>query len=71
MTKEQKAKMKKALNHYITTDPLKGTKEGNLEFLANTFLVMQERMMTFKISQKEIDAEVEKIVDDILETYEQ
>jgi len=70
MTKEQKAKMKKALNHYISTDKMPGCKEDYLENIANQTLMNQELMMTFNIKQKEIDDEIEKICDDILETYD-
>ncbi len=70
MTKEQRAKMMKALNHYISTDRIQGEREAVLEHVANMTLMNQELIKTFHISQKEIDTEVEKIVDDILETYD-
>ena len=71
MTKEQRAKMKKALNHYITTDKMPGCKEDYLNNIANQTLMNQELIMTFHITQKEIDNEIERICDNILETYDE
>ena len=71
MTKEQRAKMKKALNHYITTDRMPGCKEDYLNNIANQTLMNQELIMTFHITQKEIDNEIERICDDILEKYDE
>ena len=70
MTKEQRAKRKKALNHYIKTDKMPGCKEDYLNNIANQTLMNQELIMTFHITQKEIDNEIERICDDILETYD-
>ena len=71
MTKEQRAKMKKALNHYIKTDKMPGCKEDYLNNIANQTLMNQELMMTFHITQKEIDNEIERVCDDILEKYDE
>lgn len=70
MTKEQRSKMLRAVNYYISTDRMQGERETILEHIANTHLMNLELMQTFKISQAEVDEEVEKIVDDILETYD-
>ena len=40
-----------------------------MNHIANTQLMNLELMKTFKISQKEVDDEMEMIVNDILETY--
>ena len=71
MTKEQRAKMKKALNHYITKDKMPGCKEDYLNNIANQTLMNQELIMTFHITQKEIDNEIERVCDDILENYDE
>lgn len=63
--------MNKAINYYIATDKMQGERENVLNHIANTYLMNQELMKTFKISQKEVDEEVERIVDDILETYKE
>ena len=69
MKKEQKAKMKKALNHYITTDKRVGDRDAFISDMANSYLAYHELMMTYKIKQKEVDEEVGKIVDEIIERY--
>lgn len=69
MNKEQKAKMKKALNHYIATDKRVGDRDEFINDMANSYLAYQELKMTFNVKQKEIDEEVNKIVDEICERY--
>lgn len=62
-------KTNKAINYYIATDRIQGERENVLNHIANTQLMNLELMKTFKISQKEVDDEMELIVNDILETY--
>lgn len=69
MNRDLKAKTNKAINHYIATDRIQGERENVLNHIANTQLMNLELMKTFKISQKEVDDEMELIVNDILETY--
>lgn len=69
MNRDLRIKTNRAINYYIATDRMVGERENVLNHIANTYLMNQELMKTFKISQKEVDEEVEKIVDDILETY--
>ena len=71
MNKELRTRMNKAINHYIATDRIQGERENVLNHIANTYLMNQELMKTFKITQREVDEEVERIVDDILETYKE
>lgn len=71
MNKELRAKTNRAINYYIATDKIKGERENVLNHVANTYLMNIELMKTFHISQREVDEEVEKIVDDILETYKE
>lgn len=69
MNRDLRSKTNRAINYYIATDRMQGERENVLNHIANTYLMNQELMKTFKISQKEVDDEVEKIVDDILSTY--
>lgn len=69
MNRDLKAKTNKAINYYIATDRIQGERENVLNHIANTQLMNLELMKTFKISQKEVDDEMEMIVNDILETY--
>lgn len=69
MNKELRTKTNRAINYYITTDRIQGERENVLNHIANTHLMNLELMKTFHINQKEVDEEVERIVDDILETY--
>lgn len=62
--------MKKALNHYITTDKRVGDRDAFINDMANSYLAYKELQMTYNIKQKEVDDEVCKIVDEIWEKYD-
>lgn len=67
MSKELKGKMNKVINYYITKDKINRNRDEVINDMANSYLAYQELKKTFNVKKKEIDEELEKVLDEIIE----